>query len=363
MSQSNPRPVNQLLRNQTHGAVGCIVATAPGKVILFGEHAINRGQPALAASVGLWARCRICLRSEPGNVFLSGTNQQAVSQKSILDLTRQVDLARSQGNYESIRQLAAEDYFGPAKYILGSALGEQLPDGFSVEWESEIPASSGLGSGGAAFAALVTALNGLLVKPASFEELAAWAYRGDVVAHGGVASALDTQTSLMGGIIRFAGQGLAQAVPCAEGFSLVIGNTGVAASTREMNTRVRHWLEEKPASRLAFFEAMGALSRAALPLLKAGDWNELGRLFNLNQLALEKIGVSSPEIDQLIEAAREAGALGAKLSGSGGGGIVIALVTSETQQRVARAIVEAGGTAMLPEIGERGANVIDRRQI
>ena len=83
----------------------------------------------------------------------------------------------------------------------------------------------------------------------------------------------------------------------------------------------------------------------------------------MNQLALEKIGVSSPEIDQLIEAAREAGALGAKLSGSGGGGIVIALVTSETQQRVARAIVEAGGTALLPEIGERGANVIDRRQI
>ena len=349
--------MNPRLRDAAFSRVRSAQAAAPGKVILFGEHAVNRGQAALAASVGLWARCYVWLTDDPGICFRSGTCEHAVSRESILLLTSQVESFRSSRNYEAIGKLAAEDYFAPPKYILGSALGEQLMDGLTVEWESEIPSSSGLGSGGAAFTAMVTALSALLLEPASIEQRSRWSHLGDVLAHGGVASALDTQTSLLGGIIRFTGQALAEPIPCAPGFSLVIGSTGVPAFTSEINTRVRRWLEEKPTSRIAYFQTIGTLSRAALRVLQAGDWIELGRLFTLNQLALEKIGVSCPEIDRLIEAALEAGALGAKLSGSGGGGIIIALVTAETQPKVARAIVEAGGTAFLPEIGVPGASL------
>ena len=337
-----------------------VEAAAPGKVILFGEHAINRGQPALSASVGLRAHCRVSLQRATDCFFRSGTNQQAGSQESVVALTREVEKFRTDSDFDSIRRLASSDYFAPAKYILGSAFGENLPKGLMVEWESEIPPSSGLGSGGAAFTAMITAMNAFLPEPATLEQRAAWAHLGDVIAHGGIASALDTQTSLLGGIIQLEGQGLAGAVPCAPGLLLVIGHTGIVASTREVNTRVRLWLEEKPASRMAYFRAIGALSRAALPLLRTGNWDELGRLLTLNQLVLEKIGVSCAESNQLMEAALNAGALGAKVSGSGGGGIVIALVTDNSKEPVAKAIEAAGGTVLVPEIAVPGAMVLSR---
>jgi mevalonate kinase len=333
-------------------------AIAPGKVILFGEHAVNYGQPALSAAVGLYARCRVTPLGNGGEYrFRSGRRTHSVSRQQIARLARQVEACRAREEYEAIRRLAAEDYFAPAQYVLASVLGEALPDGLEVEWESEIPPSSGLGSGGAAFVAMVSAIAPLFPELPSLEQRAAWAYRGDIVAHGGIASALDTQTSLLGGVRRFTGQELAEPVHCAPGLSLVIGHTGVVAATNEVNERVRRWLAERPASRTAYLRTIGALSRAALRLMELGDWEELGRLLTLNQMALEKIGVSCPEIDRLIDAALGAGAWGAKLSGSGGGGIIIALTSPENCLAVAQAITAAGGAALTPEIGVPGARL------
>jgi len=334
-------------------------AAAPAKVILFGEHAVNRGQPALSAGVGLYARCRV---TEGGSryEFLGGGQNQSVTRGEVAALGRHVEGRLAAGDYAGVRQAAAQDYFAPAKYVLSSVFGDDLPDGLRMEWESEILPSSGLGSGGAAFTALVGAL-----RPhcAEMERRADWAHRGDVVAHGGIASALDTQTSLLGGVLCYNGAGLARPVPCAPGLTLVIGHSGVSASTGEVNGRVRDWLAARPAARLAPFRGIGALVRAALPALAAGDWDELGRLLTLNQLALEKIGVSSPELETLIDAALEAGALGAKVSGSGGGGILIALARPDTKQVVADALTASGGTAYLPEIGVAGARIIEKEDL
>ena len=191
--------------------------------------------------------------------------------------------------------------------------------------------------------------------------MADWAHRGDVVAHGGVASRLDTQTSLTGGVVRFAvAAGLAEPVAVRPGLRLVIGDTGVRAATAEVNGRVRRWLAERPAARMRYFECVGALSRAALAPLAAGDWPALGQLMTLNQMVLEKIGVSSPELERLIEAALGAGANGAKLAGSGGGGIMIALAGDEPGARaaIAAAIAAAGGRPLTPALAVPGAGLV-----
>lgn len=335
-------------------------ATAPAKAILLGEHAVNRGQAALAVSVGLSATCTVRYdpaASEPRYEFVSARHTATTTREAVLAIGRMVDLWRESEDYAAIQRFANSDFFGPTQYVL-AAFGEVLPPSLAIHFESEIPPSAGLGSGGASFVALVGALARLLELEPSARQLAAWARRGDVVAHGGIASGLDTQTSLYGGVIRYTADREGEPIPYDPSLRIVIGNTGLVAETSKVNGRVRRWLEERPA-RLHYFQEIGLLSRLAEVAVREGDWPALGRLLNLNQLVLERIGVSCPELERLNEAALAAGALGAKLSGSGGGGIMIALVMPETIDAVSRAIAEVGGRPIVAPIAVPGVTVRD----
>lgn len=346
-----------------------ITATAPAKAILLGEHAVNRGQTALAVSVGLHATCTLLLDPQPlqakadgvtgvgandGYRFETDGHEQTTSRRAILELGHAIDGYRAASDYVSVQELASNDFFAPTKYVL-AALGEALPAGMHVRFSSTIPQFVGLGSGGASFVALGAAMNAMLGEVWDAHKIAGLALRGDIIAHGGIASGLDTQTSLYGGAIRYTVERQGESVLYAQGLMLVIGNTGVVAATSEVNGRVRAWLAERP-TRLHYFHEIGLLSRLAEVALREGNWRELGQLLNLNQLILERIGVSCPELERLNGAALEAGAMGAKLSGSGGGGIMIALATPETAAGIAAAITQAGGQAIVAPIGVAGAS-------
>lgn len=336
-------------------AATTITATAPAKVILLGEHAVNRGQTAMAVSVGLHATCTLRTQRHDEPYRISGAGHSAtVARQAILDWGDTIDGYRAQNDYPAIQRAASDDFFAPARYVL-AALGAALPPSLELRFHSHIPPAAGLGSGGAAFVALAAGLARLLDsdQPA---QIAAWAQRGDIIAHGGIASGLDTQTSLYGGAICYSLAQQAQPISYADGLSLVLGNTGVFAATSAVNAGVRAWLAERP-ERLHYFHEIGVLARLAEAALITGNWAELGHLLNLNQLVLERIGVSCAELDRLIEAALAAGALGAKLSGSGGGGIMLALVPPERSAAVAAAITAAGGTAIVAPVGVPGVQV------
>jgi mevalonate kinase len=333
-------------------------ASAPAKAILIGEHAVNRGAAALAVSVGLRARCTVRPADAPGYRFTGGGHAHETSRDALLALGRAIDRARAEADYGAIQQLAARDFFAPAKYAL-AGLGAALPAALDVRFESEIPQAAGLGSGGATVVALVAAAARLLGEHGDARRLADLARRGDIVAHGGVASGLDSQTSLFGGAIRYTAEREGEPIRCGEGLRLVIGHSGVFAATSAVNGRVREWLAARPA-RLHYFHEIGLLASHAEAALREGDWPSLGQLMNLNQLILERIGVSCPELEALNEAALAAGAYGAKLSGSGGGGIMVALVSEETAAPVARAIEAAGGEPIVAPVGVGGVEVIRR---
>lgn len=332
-------------------------AAAPAKVILFGEHAVNRGQVAVATAVDLHATCVVTIRDDD-RVVLKATERTSITTRAELEtLRRTVDAARARDDADIIQRLARAHFFAPACYVLALFLDHYDLPGLEIAWRSDIPMGSGLGSGAAAAAALLLALCAAAGVELAAEERAHLAWQGDVVAHGGVASGLDSAAATLGGVVRYtvaAGPApLAMAAP----LHVVIGDTGLRANTADVNGRVRAWLAANPHG-LRLFPAMGAVAERALTALSAGDLAETGALLNQNQALLEQLGVSCPEIDRLLAAARGAGAWGAKLAGSGGGGIVVALTAPERQQAVAQAIEAAGGRALISRAAVEGARLV-----
>lgn len=329
-------------------------ASAPAKVILFGEHAVNRAQVAVATAVDRRAVCTVTLRDDDRFVLRAANQEYATTRAELAALRRTVDQARARDDADAIQRLAQSTFFAPACYVLALFLAQHDLPGLAIDWRSVIPMGSGLGSGAAASAALILALCAAADVTMPVAERARLAWQGDVVAHGGVASGLDSAAATLGGVLRYSvAEGpapLAGAAP----LHVVVGDTGIRANTAAVNGRVRAWLAANPDG-LRLFPAMGALAERALAALAARDQAETGALMDQNQTLLEQLGVSCPQIDRLTAAARAAGALGAKLSGSGGGGIIVALTAPERQQAVARAIEAAGGRALITRAAVTGA--------
>ena len=228
--------------------------------------------------------------------------------------------------------------------------------GFEVSWESEVPVGSGLGSGAAAAASLAAAAFRAADATPEPRELAWVAWQADVIAHGGMGTGLDTSASALGGIVRYSlGDGPRPVAPKVMP-PLVVGDTLLRASTASSNTASRTWLEEHP-MRSHLLHEMGMLVEQAQEALEAGDLPLLGHLMNLNQLIKEKLGMSVPMIETLVEASLGAGALGTKISGKGSGGIIVALAPPGKEQDIAQAIEAVGGKAIVPAIGVRGATI------
>jgi mevalonate kinase len=190
----------------------------------------------------------------------------------------------------------------------------------------------------------------------SAEEVIFTAWQGDVIAHGGYGSSLDSSTCTYGGLISYALSEKAKRLTYNLSLPLVIGDTLVEHSTSKVDTHVRRWLAESP-SRIHIFQDMGLLIGQFLIALECADLVTLGRLMNIHQLLQEKMGTSCPESERLIEAALEAGALGAKISGSGSGGIMIAVSQAGLQEQIAEAIEAAGGKSYVVQTGAPGVHI------
>ncbi len=167
------------------------------------------------------------------------------------------------------------------------------PSGAGCSLGVVLPVGSGLGSGAAATTSLALAAMTIAGHTPESRDLAFLAWQGDVIAHGGVASGLDSGAIALGGVTRYTLENGSQPLACRTPLPLVIGDSGVRADTAEINTRVGIGLSRHPA-RAHLFAEMGLLVRHALEAIEVGDLEELGRLMNLNQLLLEKLGVSSP---------------------------------------------------------------------
>lgn len=307
-----------------------IEATAPGKVILFGEHAVVYGRPALAAPVThIRARAVIEQTGRPDVLLLAP------------DIGREAYLSTVNPNNPLAAIVRVVE-----KYCQCS-----LSDGYSLSVTSAIPIASGLGSGAAISVAVIRALAAYMgiANSMSQDEISRLAYEVERLHHGTPSGIDNTVIAFEKPVyfIRRESQPAIEPFTIARPLRLVIGDTGIRSATKDVVGDVRRqWLAD--AKRFeAIFDACGRLADAGRDALAAGDLAAVGSMMNENHAWLVRMTVSSPPLDKLVAAARDAGALGAKLSGAGRGGNMIALVTEETERRVVDRLVAAGAVRVV----------------
>ncbi len=302
-------------------------ASAPGKLILCGEHAVVYGRPAIAAPLG---DLRAYAQIEPGG---PGSGLGFIAP----------DLGES--------WTAAGQPEHPLSELARATLARlgQHEIDLTVRLRSDIPIASGMGSGAAIGTALVRALAAHIGVALAPEEVAALVYASERRFHGTPSGIDNTVVAHEQAIwfVRREPAPLIEPLTIAAPLLLVVGDTGVRSATRLPVGAVREGWRADPRRYEALFDQVGELVMRARLALATGDAPLLGALLDANQALLEQIGVSSPELERLTAAARRAGALGAKLSGAGWGGVMLALVTPKSQPAVERALREAGAARVL----------------
>ena len=295
-------------------------AIAPGKIILFGEHAVVYGQPALAVPVSqVTAEVRI------DRVFSSGIRINAPN----IRLNEKLDA------------LAPTHPLAATVINTLAALKDNSLSGISILIRSSIPVASGLGSGTAVSVAMIRALAKHLKKELTNEQVSAIAFETEKLYHG-TPSGIDNTVVTYAKPVYFVKNQPIEMFQVKYPFTIVIGDTGVPASTKETVRDVRIQQHKNPDRYGTLFEMAGSIAKTARQLIEGGMPESLGPLMDENHALLRSMQVSSPELDHLVEAARKAGALGAKMSGGGRGGNMIALAQVSNAGTVARALREAG---------------------
>ncbi len=310
-------------------------ASACGKIILFGEHAVVYGRPALAAPLTqLRARARVEPRAQSGILIH----------------------ARDIGRAYELRAATPDDALARLTRLTLDALNASA--NLSIEIESDIPMASGFGSGAAISTALTRALAAFFDKSLTPLEISELVYETEKLYHG-TPSGIDNTVIAFEQPIRFTRRpppARNEIAPflIARPFTLMIANTGIASPTKITVGDVRRGWQMDPATYEKLFDAIGEIVAQASSALARGENARLGELMTRNQLALSALGVSSREIEKLLDAGLRAGAQGGKLSGGGRGGNVIFMIDPRDAENIKRALLDAGAASvMVTEVGAK----------
>lgn len=306
--------------------------SAPGKVILFGEHAVVYGRPAIAVPV-TQVRAEVSVeqaREHPGVTILAQ------------DIGRVIDVSRAPPDEPlslTVRNTLARTGIGLQEVSLDLIV------------HSTIPVASGLGSGAAVSTAIVRALCAHLGQSLDPVDISDIVYETEQIYHG-MPSGIDNTVVAFERAVYFCRGKPTETFAVERSFPLAIADTGVSSPTKIAVGDVRAAWKKAPERYEAIFDQIGKLTSAARRAMQQGDIDDLGPLMDENHSLLRQLDVSSPELEALIAAAKEQGAGGAKLCGGGRGGNMIALIEPGDMQQIKRALLAAGAKrVILTQVG------------
>lgn len=306
-------------------APASIESSAPGKVILFGEHAVVYGQPAIAVPVTEVQATATIEPAPPGS-----------------GLTL---VAPDMGTRFPLATAPQDEPLAAAARLTLTHLSAPEPDA-TLTVRSTIPIASGLGSGTAVSTALIRALAGSLDRPLHTADVSALVFEVEKIHHG-TPSGIDNTVVVYEQPVYFVRGRPVERLTVGAPFILLIGDTGVRSSTKQVVEHVRRAWRRSSARYDALFDQIGDIADQARQAIEAGRVDALGRLMDDNHELLIELGVSSSELDELVEAARLGGAMGAKLSGAGQGGNMVALVEDDYVEEVTEEVREAGAVRVI----------------
>jgi mevalonate kinase len=314
-----------------------IFAKAPGKIILFGEHAVVFGQPAIAIPVH---KVKATARVIPN--LASQSSELRIQAPDI-----QLDA--------SLSDLAKDHPLAAAVRIGLKAASVDRPPGFTLQISSTIPISAGMGSSAAISIAIIRALGDFFGAPFSADQISSLAYEVEIFQHG-TPSGIDNNVIAHQQPVFYVRNEPITTLTIEHPTHWVIADSGEKTPTRETVSDVRKRYEADPITYGQCFDQIGEIVRKARESLIKGEITRLGQLMDDNQRLLESIGVSSRSLEHLIKAAKDAGALGAKLSGGGRGGNIIALSTVDNIEHIQTALLAAGAQRVITTILNKGRN-------
>jgi mevalonate kinase len=292
-----------------------ITASAPGKVILFGEHAVVLGKPAIAVAVDRRVKVTLHKGKEPGNIKVE-----------IPSLDVQGSIDPDNGTIENNSHGEA----GILHYIKGALQKTGIEGGLELKVSLDIPVGAGLGSSAAITVATLAAAARYNQQDLTREEIAITSHQVELEVQG-AASPMDTAISTYGGVI-YLSKGKVTPLQPARDLPLVVGYTSQPGNTGELVAGVSRRRNSYPHIINPILDSIENLTNEARDAIIQGEEKRIGELMNINQGLLDALGVNTWELSRLVYQARHVGALGSKLTGAGGGGSMIAYCPGRTRE-------------------------------
>ncbi len=322
-----------------------VVASAPAKVILFGEHFVVYGEPAVVLAIDRRAYATVDRRKDKCiHLRSANLNLEATIENGVFKIERG-DVREARLKFEPVKTTVER--------IL-AAHGNEV--GLDIEINSTVPVAAGLGSSAAVVAAVSLGVAALFDVKMSKEDVFKITYEAEKIVHG-TPSGVDPAISTFGGALLFQMDTGFKALEVKTDIPLVVGDTGVERATRVQVEKVRNIMVSYPQVTEHMKRTAREIVLRAIDALKENDLKTLGDLMNVNHALLYGLGVSDESLEWLINAARKAGALGAKLTGAGGGGCMIALTTDDKLEQVSEAIMRSGGRPFTARKTDEGVRV------
>ncbi len=291
-----------------------VIASAPGKTILFGEHAVVYSQPAIAAAV-----------SKRAAIHIKDSSSNKTILKSV-DLGFEAELDTKNKTY-----VLKKGKPGIIRYILEALHRAHNHSPIEITLSIDIPIGSGLGSSAAVTVATLAALHRYHNIYFNKKDLANLAHQVEFSVQG-EASPLDTLISTYGGLIYLDRNKKLHKIDAHINAPFVIGVTSKYGSTSKMVRNVKLLKNKFPKVMDPVIETMGVLTDEAKSAIEEGDINKIGELMNINHGFLDAIGVNTKELSRMVYIARASGAIGSKITGAGGGGSIIALCPNKVNE-------------------------------